>query len=133
MAYQNLVLAIEGPLAVVTMSRPEVRHALDGPTVDELHQVLDELRAARCRALIITGSGEKAFVSGADINAIRKRRRDDALAAINSRLMSAIENHDAVSIAAVNAYALGGGCELALACDLHLASENAIFGLPEPS
>jgi enoyl-CoA hydratase len=133
MSYRNLVLAIDGPLATITMSRPEVRHALDGPTVDEVHRALEDIRGARCRAFIITGSGEKAFVSGADINAIRLRRRDDALASINSRLMSAIENHEAVSIAAVNGYALGGGCELALACDLRIASENAVFGLPEPS
>jgi enoyl-CoA hydratase len=83
--------------------------------------------------LIITGAGDKAFVSGADINAIRARKRDDALASINSRLMSAIEAHDAVSIAAVNGYALGGGCEVALACDLRIASTTAVFGLPEPT
>jgi enoyl-CoA hydratase len=131
--YKNLVLEVGGRLATITMSRPEVRHALDGPTVDEFHQALEEIRAARCGVFIVTGAGDKAFVSGADINSIRQRRRDDALASINSRLMSAIEGHDAVSIAAVNGYALGGGCELALACDLRIASENAVFGLPEPT
>jgi enoyl-CoA hydratase len=83
--------------------------------------------------LILTGAGDKAFVSGADIQAIRSRRRDDALASINSGLMSAVENHEAVSIAAVNGYALGGGCELALACDLRIAAEHAVFGQPETS
>jgi len=110
-----------------------VRNALDTETVQEFHRALDEVRLARSTVLIVTGAGDKAFVSGADINAIRQRTRDDALASINSRLMSAIESHDAVSIAAVNGYALGGGCEMALACDLRIAAENAVFGLPEPT
>jgi enoyl-CoA hydratase len=133
MAFRNLILTFDGRVATITMSRPEVRHALDTETVSEMHRALDEVRTARSTVLIITGAGDKAFVSGADISAIRQRRRDDALASINSRLMTAIESHDAVSIAAVNGYALGGGCELALACDIRIASENAIFGLPEPS
>src|SRR5437016_13611074 len=98
-----------------------------------MHAALEEARAARVSALIVTGAGEQAFVSGADIRSLRARTRDDALASINSRLMSAVEAHPAVTIAAVNGYALGGGCELALACDLRIASESAVFGLPEPS
>jgi enoyl-CoA hydratase len=133
MAYRNLILALEGRLATLTVNRPDVRNALDIETVQELHRALDEVRQARCTVLIVTGAGDKAFVSGADINAIRQRTRDDALASINSRLMSAIESHDAVSIAAVNGYALGGGCEVALACDLRIAAANAVFGLPEPT
>jgi enoyl-CoA hydratase len=120
-------------VAVLTVNRPDVRNALDTETVDEFHRALDEVRKARSTVLIITGAGDKAFVSGADVNAIRARKRDDALASINSRLMTAIESHDAVSIAAVNGYALGGGCEVALACDLRIAASNAVFGLPEPS
>jgi len=132
MAYRNLILSLEDRLAVLTVSRPEVRNALDAATVEELHAALAEVRAARATVLIVTGAGEKAFVSGADIRAIRERRRDDALASINSRLMTAVEGHEAVSIAAVNGFALGGGCELALACDLRIAAEHAVFGLPEP-
>jgi enoyl-CoA hydratase len=131
--YRNLLLAFDGRVATLTVNRPEVRNALDGETVDEFHRALAEAQAARAGVLIVTGAGEKAFVSGADINAIRARRRDDALASINSRLMSAVEAHEAVTIAAVNGYALGGGCELALACDLRIAAENAVFGQPEPA
>jgi enoyl-CoA hydratase len=129
----NVVLAVEGPLAVLTVNRPEVRNALDTATVDELHAALEEIRRARCRVFIVTGAGDKAFVSGADVRSIRERRRDDALASINSRLFATVEAHPAVSIAAINGWALGGGCELALACDLRVAAENAVFAQPEPA
>jgi enoyl-CoA hydratase len=131
--FRNLLLAIDDRVATLTVNRPDVRNALDTETVDEFHRALDAVRKARSTVLIVTGAGDKAFVSGADINAIRARKRDDALASINSRLMTAIESHDAVSIAAVNGYALGGGCEVALACDLRIAASSAVFGLPEPT
>jgi enoyl-CoA hydratase len=131
--YRNLVLDTAGAVATLTVSRPEARNALDAATVQEFHQALADVRSHGCTVLIVTGAGDKAFVSGADIRTIRERRRDDALASLNSGLMSAVEAHEAVTIAAVNGYALGGGCELALACDLRIASENAVFGLPEPT
>jgi enoyl-CoA hydratase len=130
-SYSKLSLEFEGKIAILTVNRPEVRNALDTETVGEMHRALEEASAAR--VLIITGGGDKVFVSGADIRSIRARRRADALRSINSRLMTAVEEHDAITIAAVNGYALGGGCELALACDLRIAAENAVFGLPEPS
>jgi len=133
-SYEHIRLEFEQErrLAVLTVNRPEVRNALDGTTIAELYRALDEVERARTVALIVTGAGDRAFVAGADVRALRKRRRDDALAAINSRVFSSIERHPAVSIAAVNGYALGGGCELALACDLRIAAEGAVFGLPEP-
>jgi enoyl-CoA hydratase len=132
-SYANLILSREGRLATLIVNRPEKRNALDGETVTEFHRALHELREDGVTVLIVTGAGDKAFVAGADIAAIRKRRREDALGSINSGLMTAVETHPAVVIAAVNGVALGGGCELALACDLRIAAEHAVFGLPEPS
>jgi enoyl-CoA hydratase/carnithine racemase len=119
-------------IATLTIDRPEVKNALDLETVNEVRAALARLAAdEQAGVLIITGAGETAFVSGADINDIRARGRDEGLAAINSSLFVEIERFPRPTIAAINGYALGGGCELALACDVRIASDTAKFGQPE--
>ena len=119
-------------MAVLRVNRPEVRNALDLATVREMTAAVAALSAdPGVGVIVITGAGDKVFVSGADINDIRARGRDDGLAAINSSLFAAIDGCPKVTIAAVNGLALGGGCELALACDLRIAAAHATFGQPE--
>src|SRR5688500_10944104 len=115
----NIRIDISESIATLTFDRPAVKNALDLQTVQECPAALMELAAnADVGVLILTGAGETAFVSGADINDIRARTRDDGLAAINSSLFAAVERFPRPTIAAVNGFALGGGCELALACDI---------------
>ncbi|MCR4374810.1 MAG: enoyl-CoA hydratase-related protein [Acidobacteria bacterium] len=128
----NTDIARHGRVAVLRVNRPEVRNALDLATVREMTAAVAALSGDdSVGALVITGAGDRVFVSGADINDIRARRRDDGLAAINSSLFAAIDACPKVTIAAVNGLALGGGCELALACDLRIAVAQAKFGQPE--
>lgn len=128
----NTDVTHHGRVAVLRVNRPAVRNALDLVTVRELTDALHALTAdPSVGVIVITGAGDAVFVSGADINDIRARRRDDGLAAINSSLFAAIDKCPKVTIAAVNGLALGGGCELALACDLRVAASHARFGQPE--
>ena len=119
-------------IATLTIDRPAVKNALDRDTVEEgLAALADLVSNDEAGVLVITGAGESSFVSGSDINEIRNRTRDDGLAGIASALCSAVEHFPRPTIAAVNGYALGGGCELALACDIRIAAETAKFGQPE--
>ena len=130
--FSNIRLDLSESIATLTVDRPSVKNALNLETVNELHGTLDQLATnADVGVLIITGAGESSFVSGADINDIRARTRDDGLAAINSSLFAKIDAFPKPVIAAVNGYALGGGCELALACDIRVAADTAKFGQPE--
>lgn len=132
MNFENIVLQDEGPIAVVKINRPSQRNALDTKTVSELGAALDVFRRSEANKVVIfTGEGDKAFVSGADINVLKDRTMFDALAMKTSGLFNSLERFDKPTIAAVNGYALGGGCELAMACDIRVASETAKFGLPE--
>jgi len=128
----NVRVEVSESIATLTIDRPAVKNALNFETVQECHRALDELaQNADAGVLIITGAGESSFVSGADINDIRARTLDDGLAAINSSLFAKIERFPKPVIAAINGYALGGGCELALACDIRVAADTAKFGQPE--
>jgi enoyl-CoA hydratase len=132
MAESRVRVDVSESIATLTIDRPEVRNALDLATVTEVRAALQSLAAnEEAGVLIVTGGGESAFVSGADINDIRARGRDEGLAAINSSLFADVERFPRPTIAAVNGYALGGGCELALACDIRIASDAAKFGQPE--
>jgi enoyl-CoA hydratase len=131
-ASKNLKLSLEEGVATIVVDRPSIKNALDLATVNEFQDLLGDLAAnSAVGALIITGAGESSFVAGADINDIRARGRDEGLAAINSSLFLAVERFPRPTIAAVNGYALGGGCELALACDIRVAADTAKFGQPE--
>jgi enoyl-CoA hydratase len=132
--YQHLLVEKRDAVAILTLSRPEKYNALNHALLTELDHALDALAADRAiRALVITGAGEKAFVSGADIGelSVLDTRGAEAASAFGSRVFRKLETGVQTVIAAVNGFALGGGCELALACHIRIASENAKFGLPE--
>jgi len=134
--YVNILLEKNGPVAVLTINRPKALNALNADTLTELSTVLDELGSdSSVKAVVLTGSGEKAFVAGADIaqmkefNPLEGRR----FAQLGQATFRKIELLAQPVIAAINGFALGGGCELAMACDMRLASETAKFGQPEVS
>jgi enoyl-CoA hydratase len=132
--FENLLLAREGAVAVVTISRPKVLNALAAATLDELrHAVVQLTHDDGVRAVVITGAGEKAFVAGADIREIAAQRPGEAreYARRGQHVFDLIENMGKPVIAAINGFALGGGCELALACTLRVAADTARFGQPE--
>ena len=131
MEWKNIKLEHEDGLWILTINRPEVRNALDTATVKEMQAALDSLDTTKPGVLIITGAGDRSFVAGADIGDLRTRTKIHALNALTGPLFTRVENFPWPVIAAVNGFALGGGCELALVCDIRIASENARFGLPE--
>ena len=132
MAYENIRLEHEGAIALLTIDRPKALNALNSKTLQELEAAVQSL-GADTRALIITGGGEKAFVAGADIAEMASLPASQAreFAALGHRVFAMLEALPIPTIAAVNGFALGGGCELALACDFIYASEKAQLGLPE--
>ncbi len=132
--YQNLTLQVADRIAIVTVNRPDKLNALNEQTIRELGLAMDEVeRRDDMGGVILTGAGEKAFVAGADIAELAKMGPVDGVlvSRLGQTVFRRIELSRKPVIAAVNGFALGGGCELALACHLRVASENAQFGLPE--
>lgn len=132
MPFANLILERRAGWAILTINRPAVRNALDDATWREIARALRELDGEEdVRAVVITGAGEKAFAAGADVRALSQRTMVEALEPGIQGVVTEVAGFSKPLIAAINGYALGGGLELALACDLRVASENARFGLPE--
>lgn len=131
--YRNIKLELNGQIAYLIINRPEVRNALSGETAEELKDALEKLeKRDEVGCVVFTGAGEKSFVAGADIAQLATRSMLDALQKGGLRdLYAYIELYEKPTIAMINGYALGGGCELALACDIRIASTTAKLGLPE--
>jgi len=129
----NLLYELKGHVGVLTISRPEALNALNSAIIAGLSAQLDEIAASDARCIILTGAGEKSFVAGADIGEMAgfNPEQAEAFSVGGNLVMEKLENLPMPVIAAVNGFALGGGCELALACDIRLASENAMFSMPE--
>ncbi len=134
MTFENLIVDVTDRIARVTVNRPKVLNALNEKTVREIHAAFASLREnTDVGVVILTGAGEKAFVAGADINelAVMTPLQGEASSRLGQAALREIETLGKPVIAAINGFALGGGCELALACHIRFASENARIGLPE--
>jgi enoyl-CoA hydratase len=134
MDFDNLLLERDGTVAVVTVNRPQVLNALNSATIDDLRRAALSLKHdAGVRAIVLTGSGDKSFVAGADINelAVQTPAQAKEHALRGQHVFDLIENLGKPVIAAINGYALGGGCELAMACTLRIAADTARIGQPE--
>ncbi len=134
MSYENLLYEKKDGIAYVTFDRPKFLNALNRKTMEELHQVLLDARDdASVRVLILTGAGEKAFVAGADINELARQTpvNGKEFSLYGQGVLHLLETMGKPSICAINGFALGGGCELALSCSIRLASKTAKLGQPE--
>ena len=127
-----LNVSVNDGVAHVELNRPEVRNAINLEMINALHDALDELaRRDDVRVLVLSGAGGKAFAGGADIAELRERTHRESFFAINATLFQKVEDFPRPTIAAIDGYALGGGLELALSCDLRVGSKSAKVGLPE--
>lgn len=133
-SYENLIVDVQNQVATITLNRPKALNALSPALLQELDGVLDSIaKTPEIRVVVVTGAGEKAFVAGADIAAMQALTATQArnFAKLGMRTITKLERMPQPTIAAVNGFALGGGCELALACDVRVASQQAKFGQPE--
>ena len=135
MSYQTLLTSLEDNIFIITINRPEKLNALNKTVIEELSAAVDEVyNNDEIKSAIITGAGEKAFVAGADISEflqLDEKSGEELARKGQQNVFDKIENSPKPIIAAVNGFALGGGCELALACHFIIASDNAKFGQPE--
>ncbi|KQY57614.1 MULTISPECIES: enoyl-CoA hydratase/isomerase family protein [unclassified Nocardioides] len=132
MDYDTLLVDVTDAVAFVTINRPDVRNAVSREVQDDVRAFLARARTdEKIGAVVFTGAGEKAFVAGADISQLADYTLHTGLASEMQRLYDEVEAFEKPTVAAVNGFALGGGCELAMACDIRIASDNARFGLPE--
>jgi enoyl-CoA hydratase len=134
MPYENLLYEKRDGIAYITFNRPKVLNALNRKTIEELHQVLVDARDdSSVRVLILTGAGEKAFVAGADINELAEQTPADGkeFSVYGQNIARLLETMGKPSICAINGFALGGGCEMALCCSIRIASKTAKLGQPE--
>ena len=131
-AYETILTSVEENVGTIIINRPDVRNALSTQVLGDIRGALAEFRHDdEVGVVTFTGAGDRAFAAGADINELRERTFLDALASLMQAVYDEIEDYEKPTIAAVNGLALGGGCELAMACDIRIASENARFGQPE--
>ena len=126
-------LELKGQVGILTINRPEALNALNDQVISELDKVLDSIDVSAVRCLIVTGAGQKAFVAGADIAQMSglTKAEGEAFGKLGNDVFRKLETLPIPTIAAVNGFALGGGCELSMSCDIRLASETAVFGQPE--
>lgn len=123
----------KGDIAILTINRPEALNALNDEVISQLDKVLDFIDPAAVRCMIVTGAGEKAFVAGADIAQMSglTKKEGEAFGKLGNDVFRKLETLPIPTIAAVNGFALGGGCELCMCCDIRLCAETAVFGQPE--
>lgn len=133
MVLENIEYVREGKLGFITINRPDVRNALNKQTLDEIEEALERASAdTEVGVVIFTGKGDKSFAAGADISQLTEKTAVDALQGNGmQQIYDKIESFEKPTIAMINGYALGGGCELAMSCDIRIASANAKLGLPE--
>ena len=124
---------VEGQIGIITINRPKALNALNSTVLDELDKTLDAVDLEAVRCLILTGAGEKSFVAGADIGEMSTltQSEGEAFGKKGNNVFRKLETFPLPVIAAVNGFALGGGCEISMSCDIRICSENAVFGQPE--